>query len=123
LHRFPTIVKSGSLFLRAQIPSWNLAYRIHGKGMYKTATAKAFQEAVAWSYRGEYFDGPVSVEISFRRCPPIDVDNACKLVLDALQGKAYETDRQVSQVSIRREKCAKGEDCLQVIVEPLALAV
>lgn len=82
--------------------------------MYKTAEAKVFQEEIAYSYNGPYFENDLQAEIEFARNPIIDTDNAVKLVLDALEGVAFKNDSKVASISVRRYKCKKGDDWLTV---------
>lgn len=106
----------GIVDLKIQVPSWNAAYRINGHSMYKTAEAKAFQEAIGYSYKGDMHTGNVEVFIEFARKPLIDVDNMAKLFLDSLEGIAYKKDRQVRILTIERHECERGEDWLWVSV-------
>ena len=106
-----------SLELDIKAPSWNTCYRIANNRMYKTVEARAFQDIIAYAYKGELYEGDVEVFIEFHRSPLIDVDNVCKMILDALEGKAYNNDRQVVSLTVDRQKCKKGEDWLYVNVE------
>lgn len=101
-----------------KVPSWNQCYRMANNRIYKTSEAKAFQEDVALEYDGELYEGDVEVFIEFHRSPPIDVDNVCKMVLDALEGRAYKKDRQVQSLTVDRYKCSPGQDHLYVAVNP-----
>lgn len=104
------------MIVKIKIPSWNTCYRIANNRIYKTQAAKDFQNIVGYSYNDRFFKGDVKVEIEFWRSPLIDVDNACKLVLDSIQGVAYENDRQIVELVVKRHKCGKGEDRLIVSV-------
>lgn len=80
------------------------------------------QQKVQWAYRaakGPLFRGPIKVAIRFRKTgqtveiTPLDVgertfkrgdiDNLAKLTLDALNGLAYEDDRQVVELHLHLE--------------------
>jgi len=115
---FPVILL-GVVKLDLKVLSWNAAYRVSGNRIYKTSEASDYQTAVSLSYKGQLYDSDVEVFIEFGRFPLIDIDNAVKLTLDALEGKAYKRDRQVVRLSVDRHKCEKGDDWVYVSVEPL----
>lgn len=49
----------------------------------------------------------------------LDIDNACKIALDALQGVLYADDKQVVRISVElRRPCAGG--ALEVVAIPVA---
>lgn len=48
-----------------------------------------------------------------------DVDNIAKLVLDALNGVAYEDDKQVTQLHVVKHPRARSEERITVTVEKL----
>lgn len=87
----------------------------HG-GVYTPEATKAYEAAVAACYDGPCFDdGQIEVTIVFtpdgslvtiresdHEKSPIrgDIDNLAKSVLDALQGKAFNNDRQVQALRL-----------------------
>lgn len=86
--------------------------------MYKTEEAKAFQEAVAWAYKGDMHEGDVEIFIEFWRKRDMDSDNVEKLTRDALQGRAYKNDKQIVKWGGEKHtgKNCEGEDWLYVSV-------
>lgn len=72
-------------------------------------------------------DGPVRVDATLHPKKPlkpskseprcIDIDNALKVMLDALQGIAYENDSQVREIHIKRGEPVEG-GALIVTVAP-----
>ena len=48
-----------------------------------------------------------------------DVDNMLKLILDALNGLAWEDDTQVSEISGRKTHCPKGHERTEVVIYEL----
>lgn len=81
---------------------------------------KAQVQSIAEDWELKMHDGPVAVDMVLHPARPqdwekrakkdedwalsvrrIDLDNAMKVVLDALQGIAYENDRQITSLSIR----------------------
>lgn len=47
-----------------------------------------------------------------------DLDNYCKGLLDGMQGAAFENDRQVAELRVRRQLAMPhGEECAEVLVE------
>lgn len=103
--------------INIKVLSWNAAYRIANNRIFKTQAAKDFQNIVGYSYNDRFFKGDVKVEIEFWRSPLLDIDNGgSKLILDALQGVAYENDRQIVELVVKRHKCGKGEDKLIVTI-------
>ena len=89
---------------------------------------KKYEEDVAWAYRqqrGKYFaDTPVKVKIELYFTPPKrttkkeleriatgqavytgrkDIDNIAKSILDGLNGVAYIDDRQVVELTVRKQ--------------------
>ena len=98
------------------MPSWNHAYFIGHNRLIKTEDAKAFQEAVGYSYHGDFHEGDVEMLIEFWRHPIIDCDNCGKLIPDALQMIAYKNDKQIVDLCIRRYRCKPGEDRVFVSV-------
>jgi len=97
------------------------AYENPDDTAYKKAIAKAYRQAA----NGAKFAGEVSISIYvFRKMPNgysgnsepdiyrPDVDNIAKAVMDALNGVAYDDDKQVTRLTIikeQREKQRKRE--------------
>jgi crossover junction endodeoxyribonuclease RusA len=103
-------------------PSVNRYWRSFRGRMVRSSVAVAYKEEVQRiaSLSGlKLHEGPVSVEMTLHPPRPkdwakrmkqdahwalnvrrIDLDNAQKVVLDALQGIAYENDRQITAISI-----------------------
>lgn len=91
-------------------------------GSYRTYTPHATRDAEADLRRqwiGQPLDGPLSlglamydeyIDLTLERCPPPDnrkmmrgdLDNYIKLVCDALNGRAWQDDRQIVAMSARK---------------------
>ena len=90
----------------------------YGRKLYTPKTTLDAEAALAASYSGPLFEGPIAIYMSFwpdktkveisegSVTSPLrgDLDNYVKLVLDGLQGVAYPNDRQVMVISAA--KCA-----------------
>lgn len=96
---------------------------------YESMIAAAYIEA-----GGEILEGEVSLSINiYRKLPKSrpkkmksepdiykpDVDNLCKIVLDALNGVAYEDDKQVTSLMAVKMPRTRCEERIQVSVEPI----
>lgn len=89
-----------------------------GKGRTYTERQVVVEETtLKAAYDGVKFSGPISVEITLHkdsidvqiedRPEPVvylrgDVDNYAKLVLDGLNGAAYDDDSQITELTIRK---------------------
>lgn len=102
--------------------STNRYWRNFGGRMVRSPEAVAYKEQVQWVAMKEkiaLITSPVSVEMTLHPPAPkdwekrqkndiqwalkvrrIDLDNAQKVALDALQGIAYDNDRQITSLSI-----------------------
>jgi crossover junction endodeoxyribonuclease RusA len=103
-------------------PSANRYYRNFRGRMVRSSLANAYREEVetrALAARMRPTDGPVRVEVTLLPPRPadwarrskkdslwvlsvrrIDLDNALKVTLDALQGVAYHSDRQITSLRV-----------------------
>jgi crossover junction endodeoxyribonuclease RusA len=113
-------------------PSTNRYWRMFRSRMVVSAEAKAYKEHAAWLAREDGLrtpiDGPVALRAVLRPKKPlrpskgravrcIDIDNALKVAVDALNGVAYLDDSQLVDLRISRgEACAGG--ALEVTVMP-----
>ena len=94
--------------------------------IYTPRKTREYEELVAWCYKTQggrnWLDQPVAVEIiAFYAAPQVhkgkraamiagdilplikpDADNIAKIVLDALNGVAYNDDKQVADLSVRK---------------------
>lgn len=120
-------------------PSMNRAYRTFRGRTVRSAAALAYREEVqeiASECIAGMFDGCVSVKLELHPVLPmdaarrakkdprwglsvrrIDLDNAQKVALDALQGIAYHNDRQITCLSIRLGAPVEGGG-LSVSIRP-----
>lgn len=105
---------------------------------YMPKAYEGYEESIADAYRkagGRLREGPVNVEITYRRRLPAsrpkkvtrepdlgkpDVDNVAKAVLDALNGVAYVDDAQVVELRIRKQRRRREEPELFVVVDDVA---
>ena len=90
--------------------------------------AKAFKEECGWRARAAGVRAPVTcpVALSIRLYPRdrrlLDIDNALKVVVDALKGIAYEDDKQVWRLDIER-RTPDGNPRLELTIEAYVPAV
>jgi crossover junction endodeoxyribonuclease RusA len=118
--------------------STNRYWRNFGGRTVRSAEAMAYKDEVGWIAKKEKLDlltGPVSVEMTLHPPAPkdwekrqkkdyqwalkvrrIDLDNAQKVVLDALQGIAYVNDSQITSLSISLGQPFFPDGGLMVIV-------
>lgn len=121
-------------------PSVNRYWRSFRGRMVRSSVAVAYKEdvqAIAHKHGMEKIDGPVSVGMILHPPRPkdwakrkqkndrewvlqvrrIDLDNAQKVVLDALQGIAYDNDKQITAIAISLGVPIEGGG-LTIQVEP-----
>lgn len=95
--------------------SRTVAYTPHGTRDWEGTVAQVAQLHVRCP-----LDGPVGVELEFAGAAPnADLDNLTKAVLDALNGVAFNDDRQVDRLVVvrnRRDDIAEG---VTITVQPL----
>ena len=118
--------------------STNRYWRNFGGRMVRSSEALAYKDEVGWIAKREklpLLTGPISVEMVLHPPAPkdwekrqkediqwalkvrrIDLDNAQKVVLDALQGIAYENDNQITSLSITLGQPFFPDGGLMVIV-------
>lgn len=81
--------------------------------VYKTDAAKIYQQefaAAAQIAGARLVDGPVTIRVIIRAEPSrIDIDNAQKLIFDALIGIVYTDDKAVWGLSVKRQMPEPGE--------------
>ena len=97
---------------------------------YRSKEANDYRRAVQWLAKAERVkahDGDYSLEFELHPRKNkdgsasgnvIDLDNALKVALDALEGVIYENDNQVKQISIKYAEAVQGGG-LTVIAERL----
>lgn len=91
---------------------------------YTPRKVRQFEEGVGWAAKAAHvrpMPGPLAVEIDSYVLPRgpkelvADVDNLGKSVLDGLNGIAWEDDRQVVELRVRRHKvAAKAEERTEI---------
>lgn len=88
---------------------------------YKSEEARAYIEAVGWECAAAGFSEPwgldVSVRVKLKRPAGrrIDLDNALKVLIDALQGYLYVNDAQVIHIEAEIVHIPKGRDPYAVV--------
>ena len=91
------------------------------------------ERAVGLAYKGQKYEGPVSVRIDVFRALPAsrpksvleepdttmpDADNIAKAVLDGLNGIAYDDDKQVVELHVyKHDRVRKLGDSVRITVE------
>ena len=87
-------------------PSSNRYWRVANNRTYKSAEAKQYQELVGWTVKAagvQPLAGNVSIKVNiYRPRKSGDLDNRLKIVIDSLNGIAYEDDRQIVEIHARR---------------------
>ena len=102
---------------------------------YTDQKTKDEMAAIAKKYRGPLYKGCVSVEVDiYPKLPKStpkkldhlpamkkpDIDNCLKAVMDALQGKAYDDDKQVTHTRVDRHPMQRIEyEYIVVTVKPI----
>lgn len=93
-------------------PSANRYLRHTARGTYRTAEANAYRTQAQWLARAACFKpvaGPVMVGVTLHpkttvkgnaSATVLDLDNCLKVAMDAMQGVAFENDKQVKQISM-----------------------
>lgn len=102
-------------------PSANRYWR-HAQGRtYKSDDARAYQAAVGWQCQALRLSpevGPITVTMRlYRPAKRGDIDNSIKVLLDALNGYAYEDDSQIVELHAYRYD-DKVNPRVEVDVEP-----
>lgn len=110
--------------------SSNKYWRRSGHKMHRSAEAKSFIEEVKWIAKSKKAVPTKShYSLNIKLHPKmnkdgstnktvVDIDNALKVTLDALEGVIYENDNQVKQISIKYAEAVQG-GALTVIAERL----
>ena len=103
---------------------------------YTPKETKEYEKLVASKYEGEKIKGQVKVEITAHykipksttkkalleikngKLPQVkpDIDNILKIVLDSLNGVAYEDDKQVTSITANKCYAIDGNERIEVIV-------
>lgn len=87
-------------------PSANRYWRNYRGRMVTSAEARAYKDEVGWLAKQagiEHLDGSVVLYVDiYRPRRSGDLDNWLKVLLDALQGVAYEDDTEVVELHARR---------------------
>lgn len=79
-------------------------------------------EAVLAERQLEPIEGPVRLSLTFvgsGKKTAYDIDNACKAVMDFLNGHAYVDDNQVVELHAVKLEAKKGGEMTEVIVDEL----
>lgn len=104
--------------------SANRYWRWSKRGVFVSAEAKAYKEEArwrAWQQGAKCTDKKISMRITLvpRTKRSIDLDNALKIALDALQGVCYWNDSQVERIHIERAVADKKNARLEIEIEVL----
>lgn len=104
-------------------PTTNGAYRISCRSgfaqMYLTAEAKAFKEEVGWlAKKLKCTDKPVKLEIWFyhKNKRRKDIDGSIKILMDSLNGYAYEDDSQVEELVVHKWFAKKEQTKIEITI-------
>lgn len=106
-------------------PTVNTYYRRGGHTMYLSPSGREYKRnAAAALYGMSPLTGRIGVQIELaapNKTRDTDIDNRIKAVCDALQGVAFEDDRQIDQLIVKRLPVDVGGDgYADVIVSELA---
>lgn len=119
-----SVIDSGSFVLELPYPpSVNRYFRMFRNRIVTSAEAREYKAQAGWLARERGLHAPLDGPVALRaflhpratkmkskavmpRC--IDLDNALKVALDAMNGIVYEDDRQIAEIHITREKPMPG---------------
>ncbi len=91
-------------------PSANRYLRHTSRGTYRTKEANSYKDAAQWMAKSQHFTiatGFVLVNVTLHQrltkknepsATVMDLDNCIKVAMDALQGIAFENDKQVRRI-------------------------
>lgn len=94
-------------------PSVNAMYRHVGHTVYKTDTAKVWEKdartllSTQWKEKPKLGAVTLVIDLCLKTIAG-DIDNRLKALLDVMQGKVYENDKQIIHLTIRKLKDAKN---------------
>ena len=103
------------------------AVRMTRKGKFSSPRAQlylAYKDIVGWAAR-PYFPQPLTGEIKVTVRVYIagkrfgDADNYLKMSLDSCNKIAWHDDKQVADARVIRYGCKKGEERLELVIEPM----
>ena len=109
-------------------PSTNRMWRIYNGRSVLSAEGAAFKRAAAWAAKAagaQVLTGPVQVSMKLHPRTTakgtasgtvLDLDNALKCPLDALQGVAYENDKQVKRLAIEYGEPLDGGGVTVIVI-------
>lgn len=104
-------------------PSANRYWRNYHGRMVRSAEAEAYIAAVGWHCNAagvQPLTGNVCLIMDFYRpSKRMDLDNMFKILGDALQGFAYENDKQIVEIHAMRHD-DKDEPRVEVLIQPVA---
>ncbi len=103
--------------LKTLPPTTNASFKVGRGRFYQTQAYKDYKMLVRNKVQPKPVQGDVSMQVDFYVKRDCDIDGRLKCLLDALNGLAYEDDRQVIELIVTKNK---GED--QVVVEVTSLA-
>lgn len=92
--------------------------------MYMTAEGKALKEVYQWEilsqWKGKPLEGDLDVELIFFHgdLRERDTDNFNKLVLDAMSGRVYHDDKQITDLHTRK-RYDKENPRIEINITPL----
>jgi crossover junction endodeoxyribonuclease RusA len=102
----PRVIARGvrcTAYTPAKTRAWEAAIRLVGASSARRS---------GWAATSE----PCEVEIALRGLHPLsDVDNAAKAVLDALNGLAWDDDRRVWSLHVRRDETLAADGALVIV--------
>ena len=97
--------------------------RVTRWGTFTPQRTRDHEEAIAWAARDAMarlaitpFEGDVCVEATFYVAGTADLDNLAKALLDGLNGVAFQDDRQVTQLVLRRVSCKRPDQRTYAVV-------
>lgn len=87
-------------------PSMNALYRHAGHVVYKTELARTWEKdagiLLSTQWKEKCKEGAVMLVVDLFLKRDRDIDNSLKVLLDLMQGKVYENDKQINHLTIRK---------------------
>jgi len=100
-------------------PTTNASFKVGRGRFYQTQAYKDYKTLVRGKVKPAPVEGDVTMQVDFYIKRDCDIDGRLKCLLDALNGLAYEDDRQIVELVVTKNKVKKGEECTVVQIDNL----